>query len=105
MPHGMNLLWDVLSLALISFMVWWPWHCIKEDERRREPQPDECPRCGRMVEYIEMHIKRCNGQLVRRNPLSGSLSTMFRSFQKSENVDVLKETKPPKKDDELEDLY
>lgn len=78
--------WTVIICCLV-FMCWWPYHLFQEHMRTHEPQEEECPRCGRMVEHIDLHVRYCKGQITRRNPLS--VSTVFKSFKTGENVDKL----------------
>ena len=101
MPRGLELVYWTIILFGLAFMCWWPLHNIRKMEREGLANPEECPRCGRMTETLDLHIRYCKGQAVRRNPLGGNRNVITRALKQGENVDKLK----PKKEGELEDLY
>jgi hypothetical protein len=88
-PRGENLFDWMVIVACLAFMFWWPYYQFRKLEKERDPALEECPRCGRQVQHIDLHVRYCRGQIVRRNPLSGALSTIRKSFRPRENVDVI----------------
>ena len=89
MPRGENLFDWIVIASCLAFLCWWPYQQLRKLEKAREGTMEDCPRCGRQVQHIDLHVRYCKGQLARRNPLSGALSTIHRSFRARENVDVI----------------
>lgn len=90
MPQGQELVWWIVILFCLGFMCWWPYRELRK--LTAAPSEEECPRCGRTVEFIDMHVRYCKGQLARRNPLSQSIAT--KTFKKGENKDELEDLFP-----------
>ena len=100
MPQGQDLAWWIVIFFCLGFMCWWPWYQAMKREREGLANPEECPRCGRLTETLDLHVRYCKGQAVRRNPLGGNRSIIQRAMKRGEVKDVV-----GKKKDDLEDLF
>lgn len=100
MMTGPESIWVFIVMCCLAFPIFWNYYWLRRIEKEQRPQSEECPRCGREVEFIDLHLRHCRGQLARRNPLSGALSTIHKSFEPGKNVDVI----GPQKPEDLEEL-